>query len=245
MNDELRIDRCSPRVFDSEAAHAARMGDCFRCAIHVASGDRPRHRTERQGRGRDGLHHVPRNGSARRAEDRRQKSVERARVARSHQPHRTRAQGDPADAGARRQPQSHRSRDRARDRLHGQPVGWPLGRARQREGSDGRTYRQADRHGAVRQVPPERRGRRAQDRRPERLGTANGAGPRQSGSLRDQGAWRHARSRRHGRRDRRGDPKRDQLYVQPHWLRPRASRRRPALRRNRLRRCPRSQGANA
>ena len=77
------------------------------------------------------MHRLPRHWGQRRTQDRRQEGLGEARVAGSHEPHEERARRHPPNAVARRQSQSHRYRNRARDHLHGESVRRPLDRTHQ------------------------------------------------------------------------------------------------------------------
>ena len=131
-----------------------------------------------------------------------------------HEPDGQRAQGHSADAPAWRQRQSHGYRDRARDHVHGQPIRRQLDRADQPDGADTRAHRRGDRSGALHEVPPDRRRRRAEDRRSCRLDPPRQAGARCRGSLGNQRPRRHARPRRTSRSHRCRNPKRRPLHVQ-------------------------------
>ena len=91
----------------------------------------------------------------------------------------------------------------------------------------GRAHRRRSRRRRLRQVPSDRRGRRAEDRRSRGVDPARGEGARNSDASRTQGPRRHAGARRHGRALRQRDQARDRIHVQ---LRHRQGRRSPGRR---------------
>ncbi len=196
-----RVHRAGDRDRDARLAGLGRcqaLGQCRRKRdprAHPAGG----YRRIRQGHGTPrgalrraglcaGMQGLPRGRRRRRTQVRRQGRVGEGDCAGRQAHVRARDQGHPRDAGEGRQPRPHRRRGAGGGRAHGQCQRRELegpccgGRARRarRDGGGGRrrAHGRAGRSGSMRQVPPDRRRRRAEGRRPHRLDPAREARPR-------------------------------------------------------------------
>ena len=99
-------------------------------------------------------------------------------------------------------------------------------------GGQGRgAHRRRGRQPRLRQVPRDRRGRRAEDRRPRGVDAARGQGARHGDAGGAEGPRRHAGARRHGRAFRRRSQARDRIHVEFRRRQGRGCRRRSPPRR--------------